>query len=58
MLPPFDEFGNLPAGIHPGMMEELAERFGQGSPERVVEIAELIAFIHAARERRAFNGSS
>ena len=61
MLPPFDEYGNLPAGIHACAMDELAERFGHGSPERIVEIAELIEFLHWARragvERVIVNGS-
>ena len=61
MLPPFDEFGNLPAGIHPCTIAELRTRFGHGSPERAVEIAELIEFIHSAREagiqRIIVNGS-
>ena len=61
MLPPFDEFGNLPAGIHPSKIDEIAQRFGCGSPERVVEIAELKEFVawawKAGVERIIVNGS-
>ncbi|MEK6259767.1 MAG: hypothetical protein AABP62_14205 [Planctomycetota bacterium] len=61
MLPPFDVYGNLPAGIHACAIDERAERFGHGSPERIVEIAELIEFINWAKlagvERVIINGS-
>jgi hypothetical protein len=49
MLPPFDDFGNLPAGIHPCSPAELAARFGSGSEEREAEISELSHFIEAAK---------
>ena len=61
MLPPFDESGNLPRGIHVASMEEIADRFGHGSPEREVEIRELVDFIAWARQngvrRIIINGS-
>ena len=61
MLPPFDEYGNLPPGIHPCSMDEMAQRFGHGSAERVVEIAELKEFVEwawkAGVERIIVNGS-
>ncbi len=61
MLPPFDEFGYLPPGIHPCDMEELVARFGGGSPEREVETQELIDFVDWARRagiaRVVVNGS-
>jgi hydroxymethylpyrimidine/phosphomethylpyrimidine kinase len=61
MLPAFDEHGNLPAGIHPCSVEELISRFGSGSPERAVEIAELTEFIAWAKNagvaRVIVNGS-
>lgn len=61
MLPPFDDYGNLPAGIHRCAAEELAARFGRGSEERVTEISELLQFIEAARRagvrRLLVNGS-
>jgi hypothetical protein len=61
MLPPFDQHGNLPAGIHLASMDSLVERFGSGSPEREVEIRELLEFIdwastHGVR-RIIVNGS-
>jgi len=28
MIPPFDERGHLPPGIHPATLDEIAERFG------------------------------
>jgi hypothetical protein len=37
MLPPFDQYGLLPPGIHRCTVDELVERFGTGSEERVVE---------------------
>ena len=61
MLPPFDDFGNLPAGIHPSSVKELTARFGSGSEEREAEISELILFIKAAQSagvrRLLVNGS-
>ena len=61
MLPPFDEFGLLPPGIHLCTVSELAARFGSGSEERVVEMSELTEFIQAARAAGALrllvNGS-
>ena len=61
MLPAFDEFGNLPPGIHPATLEELVQRFGAGSPERDIEGQELLEFIGWARlsgvHRVVVNGS-
>jgi hypothetical protein len=61
MLPAFDEFGNLPQGIHRCSSEEVATRFGGGSEERRAEISELLEFIEAARSagvrRLLVNGS-
>ena len=61
MLPPFDESGNLPAGIHRCDFAELSARFGHGSPERDVEVRELeemIAWARRAGVRRIIvNGS-
>jgi hypothetical protein len=61
MIPPFDEHGNLPPGIHLASVEELAERFGSGSAEREVEIHELTELIDWARgqgvHRVIVNGS-
>jgi hypothetical protein len=61
MLPPFDEFGNLPPGIHPCDRDELVATFGTGSPEREVETEELLDFLDWARSvnvrRVIINGS-
>jgi hypothetical protein len=61
MLPPFDDYGNLPPGIHLCAVEELAERFGSGSDERETEISELLQFIQEAKvggvRRLLVNGS-
>jgi hypothetical protein len=61
VLPPFDEFGYLPPGIHRCDIGELTGRFGVGSPEREVEAQELLDFIEWARRagivRLIVNGS-
>ena|SRR6266404_2885955 len=61
MLPPFDNVGNLPPGIHPCSVAELVARFGRGSEERAAEINELVHFIEAAKtagvRRLMVNGS-
>lgn len=61
MLPPFDDFGNLPQGIHACTVAELVARFGSGSEERQTEISELVNFIEAAKtagvRRLMVNGS-
>ena len=61
MLPPFDDFGNLPQGIHRCSVAELVARFGSGSDERAAEISELVRFIEAAKtagvRRLLVNGS-
>src|ERR1700730_4260993 len=61
MLPPFDDFGNLPPGMHSCSMAELIARFGSGSEEREAEISELVQFIETARtagvRRLLVNGS-
>jgi hypothetical protein len=61
MLPPFDDQGNLPVGIHPCTIEELEARFGSGSEERITEMNELFQFLEAAKRagvrRLMVNGS-
>jgi hypothetical protein len=61
MLPPVDDFGNLPPGIHRCTIEELASRFGSGSEERVTQMSELRHFFEAAKtagvRRLMVNGS-
>ncbi|MBI3938783.1 MAG: hypothetical protein HY323_17570 [Betaproteobacteria bacterium] len=41
MLPPLDENGDLPLGIHSATWAEVAERFGIGSEVRVHALARL-----------------
>jgi hypothetical protein len=61
MIPPFDDYGNLPPGIHRATIEEVRARFGDGSPEREAEMDELAAFVTWAKEfgieRIVVNGS-
>jgi hypothetical protein len=61
MLPAFDDFGNLPPGIHVCSAEEVKARFGVGSDERAAEMDELLRFILAAKtagvRRLLVNGS-
>ena len=61
MLPALDDHGNLPFGIHPCTADELAIRFGGGSPEREIAIQEVIQFIEWAKSagvrRLIVNGS-
>jgi hypothetical protein len=61
LLPPFDDLGNLPPGIHSCDADELVTRFGTGSPEREIETQELLDFIAWARRagihRLIVNGS-
>jgi hypothetical protein len=45
MLPPFDENGNLPPGVHEAVWDEIVERFGWTSQRR-----ELLAGLKAALE--------
>ena len=53
MLPPFDEYGNLPAGLHEASIEEIVGRFGHGSAEREVEARELAELVIWARQHGA-----
>jgi hypothetical protein len=61
MLPPLNDEGYLPSGIHRCPVEELVARFGGGSDERVTQTAELLLFVEAARKagvrRLLVNGS-
>lgn len=61
MLPPLNDHGYLPAGIHLADLAEVVETFGSGSPEREVETQELIDFVNWARQaditRLLVNGS-
>ena len=40
-LPPFEEAGDLPVGVHRATLAEVLARFGQGSPERRLAAARL-----------------
>ena len=61
MIPPFDENGYLPPGIHPATLDEVAERFGQESELRRDQMESLRWLVDAARrsgaERLVINGS-
>ena len=61
MLPPLNDHGNLPPGIHLASVEEVVERFGGASAEREVETRELVELIAWARQhgvrRIIINGS-
>lgn len=61
MLPPFDERGNPPRGIHLAPLKEILGRFGQGSELRQVQgesLEWLIPLCKAAGiERVLINGS-
>lgn len=49
MLPAFDDYGNLPPGIHRCAFNELAARFGTGSDEREAEVDELKTYFEIAK---------
>lgn len=61
MIPDFDEYGNLPPGIHRATLEEIAERFGGSTEIRRVEMESLRWLVELARragaERLIINGS-
>ena len=38
MIPPFDERGNLPPGIHQATLDDIEARFGRESELRRVQI--------------------
>jgi hypothetical protein len=61
MIPPFNNDGYLPPGIHPATVEEIATRFGQESEMRRVQMESLNWLIDLARragvKRMVVNGS-
>lgn len=61
MIPPFDDNGNLPPGIHPATLDEIETRFGRGSEIREAQMQSirwLMALVMRARIRRVIlNGS-
>src|SRR5437868_2985884 len=61
MIPPCNEDGYLPVGIHPAGLEEIATRFGQESELRRAQMESLRWLVELARgagaERIVVNGS-
>jgi hypothetical protein len=61
MIPAFDEFGYLPAGIHPATLDEIDARFGQLSELRRVQMESVRWMVDLARraaaQRIILNGS-
>ena len=61
MLPPLDDTGSLPPGIHPAPLSEVDERFGRGSEIRRVQMESVRWMVdlavHAGAERVILNGS-
>ena len=61
MIPPYDEHGYLPPGVHLASLDEVADRFGMESEIRRVQIDSLRWLIDLCRragiERLVINGS-
>lgn len=61
MIPPFNEHGYLPPGIHPATLDEVAVRFGRESEVRRVQMESvrwLVDLAHRAGvDRLIVNGS-
>ena len=61
MIPPFNEHGYLPSGIHPAKLEEIESRFGRESEVRRVQMESLRWLVDLAHragvERLVVNGS-
>ena len=61
MIPPFNEHGNLPPGIHRATLDEIAERFGQESEIRRAEMDSIRWLLDLAKkagvDRLIINGS-
>ena len=61
MIPDFDENGNLPPGVHPATLEEIAARFGWQSDIRHAEMESLTWLVPLAKragaKRLIINGS-
>lgn len=45
MLPPFDEYGNMPAGVYAATLDEVISRFGVSTRARQI-VAQRLARIH------------
>lgn len=50
MIPPFDDSGSLPPGIHPATLDEIETRFGQLSEIRRVQIESIRWMVDLARQ--------
>jgi hypothetical protein len=61
MIPPFNDQGYLPSGVHPATLQEGAERFGEGPELRRVEMESVRWLVELARragvQRLILNGS-
>jgi hypothetical protein len=61
MIPPYNNDGYLPPGIHPATLEETAARFGQESELRQVQMESLRWLVDLSRraggKRIVVNGS-
>ena len=53
MIPPFDDNGNLPPGVHPATLEEVEERFGKETELRRVQMQSLRWLVEIARRAGA-----
>jgi hypothetical protein len=61
MIPPFNDDGYLPPGIHGATLEEVSDRFGQGSELRRIQMESLRWLVDLARRAKVLrivvNGS-
>jgi len=61
MIPPFNDSGFLPAGVHPATLAEIVERFGKSSELRRVQMESLRWMVdlalRAGARRIVLNGS-
>ena len=61
MIPPMDENGYLPPGVHPASLDEIRERFGSESEIRRVQMESLVWLVDLAQRagvlRLVINGS-
>ena len=61
MIPPFNDNGYLPPGIHPATLDEIAERFGSESELRQVQMESIRWMVEIAKragvKRIVLNGS-
>ena len=48
MIPPFDDVGNLPPGIHPATLDEIEARFGRASEIREAQMQSVRWMVHLA----------